>query len=306
MKSESWPELSFEKAKETYETIHMWTQIVGKIKLVRLPWINHSWHITFFVTPFGLTTGDIPYPEKHFQINFDFLNHYLQIITSKNEEQRIDLKNLSVASCFKKTFSILKDLDIECEINPLPNELENPVPFHLDEGHSTYNPQYATDLHQVLLNAHEIFIQFRSEFIGKCSPVHFFWGGFDLAVTRFSGREAPLHPGGIPHLPDRVTQEAYSQEVSSCGFWPGNGFFPQAAFYNYMYPEPEGLKNATIKPDSAFYHQDLGEFILPYKELQESNNPSQMVTDFLHSTYKAGANLAKWDRQKLEKVYSLH
>lgn len=304
MKNENWPELTFEMAKETYETIHLWTQIAGKIKVAKLPWINHSWHTTLFVTPFGLTTGDIPAEGKHFQINFDFLHHRLQILTSKKEEQTFDLNSLSVASCYNNTLSVLTDLGIECKINPMPNEIEGAVPFHLDEKHSTYNPEHAAGLHKALLKVNEVFTQFRSGFIGKCSPVHFFWGGFDLAVSRFSGREAPLHPGGVPNLPDRVAQEAYSHEVSSCGFWPGNEAVPFAAFYSYIYPEPEGFMNSVVRPQNAYYHRELGEFLLPYKDVQQAENPSQTLLDFLHSTYEAAANLAKWDRDKLEKKFS--
>lgn len=304
MKGENWPELSFEEAKETYETIHLWTQIAGKIKLAKLPWINHSWHITLLVTPSGLTTGNIPANEKHFQINFDFLQHRLQIVTSKNEEQTFDLKSFSVASFYNNTLSVLKDLGIECEINSMPNEIEGAIRFPLDNEHSTYDPRHAADLHKALLKSNEILTQFRSEFIGKSSPVHFFWGSFDLAVSRFSGKEAPLHPGGIPNLPDRVAQEAYSHEVSSCGFWPGSEAVPFAAFYSYIYPEPEGFMNSSVKPQNAYYHKELREFLLPYKEVQQAKNPSQTLMDFLHSTYEAAANLSKWERNKLErKIY---
>ena len=210
-------------------------------------------------------------------------------------------RRLSVASCYHNILSVLQDVGIECKIHPVPNELVDPVPFHLDTAHATYNPQHAADLHKALLKANEIFTEFRSRFIGKCSPVHFFWGSFDLAVTRFSGRKAPLHPGGVPNLPDRVAQEAYSHEVSSCGFWPGNEAVPFAAFYNYIYPEPDGFMDASIKPGQAYYHKDLGEFILPYKDVQQAEDPSKTLLDFLQNTYDAAANLAKWERDKLEK-----
>lgn len=296
-----WPELSYEKSKGTYETIHLWTQIAGKIKLDKLPWINHSWHVTFFVTPYGLTTGDIPDKDKHFQINFDFINHRLQIITSKKEERLLDLKSLSVASCYSNTLEILSDFGIDCQINPVPNEMENPVPLNLNTEQSDYDTQHVASLHQALLLANEAFTRFRAGFIGKCSPVHYFWGGFDLAVSRFSGKTAPLHPGGIPNLPDWVAQEAYSHEVCSCGFWPGSDAFPEAAFYSYIYPEPTEYKTAVIKPETAYYHQDLNEFILPYHEVYNSNNPSKILMDFLQSTYDAAANLAGWDRENIEK-----
>lgn len=300
MRTEDWPELSYEKAKATYETIHLWTQIAGKIKLAMLPWINHSWHVTLFVTPFGLTTGDIPGNNKHFQINFDFLKHRLQIITSKNEEQTFDLRSLSVASCYKHTMTTLEKFGIDCQINPIPNEIENPTPLHLDTAHSTYNLQHASDLHLALLKINAVFTQFRAEFIGKCSPVHFFWGSFDLAVSRFSGKEAPLHPGGIPNLPDRVAQEAYSHEACSCGFWPGSEALPEAAFYCYIYPAPDGFNTASVKPDAAYFNQNLGEFILPYNEIYQSRNPTKDLLDFLQSTYDAAADLAGWERKKLE------
>lgn len=301
MEKENWPELHYNEAKQTYETIHRWTQVAGKVKLARLPWINHSWHVTLFVTPSGLTTGDIPGDDKHFQINFDFLQHRLQMITNKMEEKVFDLRTLSVASCYHHILTTLKNFGIDCTINPVPCEIENPIPFYLDDVHPAYNPQHATDWHRALLNANEVLTQFRAEFIGKCSPVHFFWGSFDLAVSRFSGKKAPLHPGGIPNLPDWVAQEAYSHEVCSCGFWPGSDGIPFAAFYSYIYPEPENYKTYPITPDMAYYDENLREFLLPYKSVQESNKPAEILMDFLRSTYEAAANLSKWDRESLEK-----
>jgi hypothetical protein len=295
-----WPQLSYEEAKETYHTLHLWTQIVGKIKSGSLPWINHSWHVTLMVTPTGLTTGDLPAAGKHFQINFDFLDHQLQIVTSSGENRSFDLANLSVAEFYNKILVALKEFSIDAEINRVPNEMENVIPFDKDEEHATYNTDHAEKLHTVLLNANEVFTTFRAEFTGKCSPVHFFWGGFDLAVSRFSGNEAPPHPGGIPHLPDWIAREAYSHEVSSCGFWPGNESLPFAAFYSYIYPEPEGFKNAYIKPGEAYYHNDLREFILPYNDVRKSANPEQMLLDFLHTTYETAANFANWNRRSLE------
>lgn len=301
MKKENWPVLSYQEAKGTYETIHLWTQIAGKVKLVQMPWINHSWHTTLFVTPRGLTTGDIPSEEKHFQINFDFLDHEMQIVTSKGESNSFSLRDLSVAVCYNNVIDSLLEFGIEVKINTIPNEIADPIPFYKDNKHKEYNPSHASKWHTVLLNVNEIFNQFRAEFIGKSSPVHFFWGSFDLAVSRFSGKEAPKHPGGIPNLPDWVVQEAYSHEVSSSGFWPGNEMMPFAAFYNYIYPEPKGFNNAHIKPEKAYYFKDMGEFILPYKDVQESENPSEMLMAFLHSTYTNAAELAKWEREKLEK-----
>ena len=305
MNKEIWPELNFKEGKETYETIHLWTQIVGKIKLSRLPWMNHSWHVTLLVTPSGLTTGDLPDIEKHFQINFNFRKHELQIITSKDESRNFSLPGLSVAGFYRKMISTLSELDIKAVINLIPNEIENATRFNTDEKHATYIPEVATRLHLSWLAAHEVFTQFRAGFIGKCSPVHFFWGGFDLAVSRFSGRDAPKHPGGVPNFPDWVAREAYSHEVSSSGFWPGSDALPFAAFYSYIYPEPLGYETASVKPPEAYYNHDFGEFILPYETVQKAVNPTEVLLEFLTSTYEAAADLAKWDRGKLEKQFGL-
>ncbi|GHA74099.1 DUF5996 family protein [Pontibacter akesuensis] len=300
MENRHWPELNYSEAKETYQTIHLWSQIVGKIKLGLLPWINHSWHVALLLTPHGLTTGDLPAPGKHFQIDLDFIHHQLRVQTSQGEKREINLASLSVAACYTELLALLKALDIEVTIYPIPSEMKDPTPFPEDEQHATYNPTHATNLHTAMLSASKVFTQFRSEFSGKCSPVHFFWGSYDLAVTRFSGREAPPHPGGIPNLPDWVAREAYSQEVSSCGFWPGSEALPFAAFYSYMYPEPEGFKQASIKPEAGYYTTDLGEFILPYAAVRQAENPEELLLEFLHSTYTVGADLANWDRARLE------
>lgn len=302
MKQEIWPELSFEEGNDTYQTVHLWTQIVGKIKLSKMPWINHSWHVTLFVTSFGLSTGDIPDLKKHFQINFDFLRHQLQIVTSDKEERVFELVGLSVAGFYRTILAAFKDLDIAFKIIPIPCEIENVIPFPEDEGHSTYLPEVAEKLHKVLLNLQRVFTGFRAKFTGKCSPVHFFWGSFDLAVSRFSGRQAPPHPGGFPNLPDWVAKEAYSQEVYSCGFWPGSEAVPFAAVYSYIYPAPEGFGSALIKPENAYWDNEMGEFILAYKDVQRAENPSGYLMQFLDSTYEAAAKLANWDREKLENV----
>lgn len=301
MKKEYWPELSYESGKGTFETLHLWSQIAGKVKLEKLPWINHSWHTTLFVTPYGLTTGDIPDEAKHFQIDFDFLHNKLRVHTSKDESREISLKNLSVAGCYNGLLEFFKELEIRVKINPVPNEIEGAVPFHEDEQHAQYNPKVTKDLHLALLNINSVFTEFRSGFIGKCSPVHLFWGAFDLAVTRFSGRNAPKHPGGVPNLPDRVAIEAYSHEVSSAGFWPGNEMIPSPAFYSYIYPEPDGFKTAAVKPEETYYHKELGEFILPYEAVQKADEPARLLMDFLESTYEAAASLAGWQRENLEK-----
>jgi hypothetical protein len=299
MKTE-WPALVYEDAKDTYETLHLWTQVIGKIKLSKMPWINHSWHVPLFVTPTGLTTLDLQEEGQHFQIDFDLLQHQLRIITSTGQIRTFALEGLSVADFYEKVVRTLQELDIPVNIYRIPNEIPNAIPFDEDNTHATYQPKHATALHKALLNAQDVLTQFRAGFKGKCSPVHFFWGSFDLAVTRFSGREAPPHPGGIPNLPDRVVQEAYSHEVSSCGFWPGNDAVPFAAFYSYIYPEPAGYKNAKVRPEEAYYHPELGEFILPYKVVQQASNPAATLLEFLQSTYEAAADLGRWDRKLLE------
>ncbi len=295
-----WPLLSFDEAKETYETIHLWTQIIGKIKLSKMPWVNHSWHVTLSVTPTGLTTAALADGEQHFQIELDLLQHHLHIETSKGQSRSFPLVALSVAGCYDKLMKALQELHIQVAIKTIPNELENPIPLDKDYTHATYNPMHATALHQVLLQAQKVMTQFRAAFKGKCSPVHFFWGSFDLAVSRFSGRTAPKHPGGVPNLPDWVAQEAYSHEVSSCGFWPGSEAVPFAAFYAYIYPEPEGYSKAIVKPEGAYYHPVLREFVLPYDALQTAQDPEGALLAFLQSTYAAAADLAKWDRPALE------
>lgn len=295
-----WPVLSYHKGKDTYATLHMWTQIVGKIKLAVKPWINHSWHITLHLTPSGLSTLDMPSEKKNFQIDFDFIDHKLKIITSDGEKRDFDLQGISVADFYEKTFSLLLELDIDVSINTLPVEIENPIPFEKDTEHATYDQEHAHALHQALLNTRNVFTYMRCDFTGKCSPVHFFWGSFDLAVSRFSGRTAPKHPGGIPHLADWVAQEAYSHEVASLGFWPGSEALPEAAFYAYLYPEPDGYKTAGVKPEGAYYHDTLREFILPYSKVQSSTHPEEDLLQFLNSTYNAAATLAKWDREALE------
>ena len=295
-----WPKLSYEKAKDTYHTIHLWTQIVGKIKVQQLPWINHSWHVTLSVTPTGLTSGYIPSANKYFKIDFDFLNHKLLLTTSDNEDYSFSLESLSVAACYNQLLDTLNGCGIACDIHPRPNELEDATPFRHD-NHDVYDKQHASDLHKALVNVNHVLTEFRAEFIGKCSPVHFFWGSFDLAVSRFSGREAPLHPGGFPNLPDWITQEAYSHEVSSCGFWPGSPSAPYAAFYSYIYPEPDGYPKAEVQPAASRYDEDLGESILPYEDVRVSKNPSQTLLHFLRSTYDAAAELADWDREALHR-----
>jgi len=295
-----WPVLSYEKGKATYDTLHMFTQIVGKIKLATLPWLNHSWSITLHITPTGLTTQNMPYQDQNFQIDFDFINHQLKISTNLNTSRHFDLYGISVADFYKKIFETMSDLNIHLKIRPIPAEIDNPIPFEEDTIHATYDKEQVIAFHEALLNIQDVFMQFRSIFKGKSSPIHFFWGSFDLALSFFSGRRAPKHPGGIPGLPDRIAEEAYCREVSSCGFWTGNDALPEPSFYCYLYPEPQGYKTSQIMPVEAYFNQTLGEFILPYSTVQKSENPDRILLDFLNSTYHVGANLAKWDRELLE------
>lgn len=295
------PELSYKNHAETYQTLLLWTQIIGKIKLDKLPWINHSWHVTLHVTPRGLTTQTLRCGDQYFQIDFDFINHQLEITTDSGEVEIIELKDgLSVADFYTAVKSTLEELGINVKIYTTPNELEDPVPFDKDHPHKSYHKEEVERFHKALLFTQDVFTEFRAHFKGKVSPVHFFWGAADLAVTRFSGREAPKHPGGVPNLPDEVAQEAYSHEVSSAGFWPGDESLPEAAFYSYIYPEPEGCKTAKVKPSEAYYHHDLGEFVLPYEAVRKADHPRKALLDFLQSTYEKVSQLADWDKENLE------
>jgi hypothetical protein len=300
---ETWPDLPLEAWSDTLATLHMWTQIVGKIRLVQSPWVNHSWHVPFYITPTGLTTSPIPYGERTFQIDFDFIHHRLAIQTSDGRAAAFPLEPQSVATFYRRLMDEMAALDIHVDICKKPNEVMDPVRFDRDETHRAYDPEYANRFWRILLQSDRILKEFRARFIGKCSPVHLFWGGLDLAVTRFSGRTAPPHPGGIPNLPDFVTREAYSHEVSSCGFWAGSagGPVPYPAFYSYAYPQPAGFADVPVKPAAAFYSKDLGEFILPYDAVRQSESPDQMLLEFLQTTYEAAANLAQWDRKSLER-----
>ena len=299
MKNE-WPKLSYEKGKDTYNTLHLWTQIVGKIMLSVSPWINHSWHIALHLTPTGLSTHCLPYEDTYFQIDFDFFNHKLKVTTSEGQLRDFDLMGNSVADFYQKIFALLGELNIHLKINSTPVEMENPIPFEKDTKNTTYNKSEVLALHRALLDSQKVLIQMRCNFKGKCSPVHFFWGSFDMAVSRFSGRKAPPHPGGIPYLADCVTQEAYSHEVASCGFWPGSEALPEAAFYAYVYPAPNGYKDVDVEPKGAYFHEKLREFILPYIVVQASDNPEETLLQFLNSTYQEGATLAGWDKYTLE------
>jgi Family of unknown function (DUF5996) len=299
-----WPSLPLEAWRETYATLHLWTQIVGKIRLAQSPWVNHSWHVTLYVTARGLTTSPIPYGSRAFQIDFDFLDHQLTLQSSDGSSARLVLEPQSVARFYTRLMEQMRKLDLQVSIHKKPNEVSEAIRFDDDEKPRGYDGEYANRFWRVLVQADRVFKDFRARFIGKCSPVHFFWGAPDLAVTRFSGRRAPEHPGGVPNLPDWVAREAYSHEVSSCGFWPGGGPIPYAAFYSYAYPEPAGFPEASVQPDEAFYSADLREFILPYDVVRRSKSPDDTLLDFLQSTYEAAADLAKWDRSSLERGHN--
>jgi hypothetical protein len=295
-----WPELPYAAWRDTCETLQLWTQIVGKIRLAKTPWLNHSWHVTLYVTPRGLTTSSIPDGARSFQIDFDFIDHVLRIAASGGEQRKLPLSAQPVAAFYDAVMTTLADLGIDVTIDDMPNELPDPIRFSEDHLHASYDPDAAHRFWQVLRQVDRVFGKFRTGFLGKSSPVHFFWGSFDLAVTRFSGRSAPRHPGGVPNLPDAVAQEAYSHEVSSAGFWPGGGAIDYPAFYSYAYPAPEGFSVARVKPDAAFFSKDLGEFILPYDAVRSAADPDAALLDFLQSTYEAAADAAKWDRAALE------
>jgi len=296
----TWPALPLEEWKDTCATLHMWTQIVGKIRLAKSPWLNHSWHVTLYVTPRGLTTSPVPDGTRTFQIDFDFIDHRLRISTSDGVHRQFALPGHSVASFYGAIMEALAELGIAVAIDEMPNELPDPVRFSQDTAHASYDPDAVGRLLQILVNSDRVFKQFRTGFLGKASPVHFFWGSFDLAVTRFSGRRAPRHPGGVPNLPDAVAHEAYSHEVSSAGFWPGSGAIDYPAFYSYAYPEPSGFRTARVRPDAAFFSEAMSEFVLPYDAVRKSGDPDKTLLDFLDSTYEAAANAAKWDREALE------
>jgi hypothetical protein len=296
----TWPDLPYAAWKDTCETLHLWTQIVGKIRLAQTPWLNHSWQVAFYVSVRGLTTSPIAHGARIFQIDFDFIDHRLIISTSDGAQRQLLLRAQSVAEFYAEVFRELAGLGLEIRINEMPSELVSPLPFSQDRLHAAYERDYAHRFWRILLQASRVFELFRTSFLGKSSPVHFFWGSFDLAVTRFSGRQAPLHPGGIPNMPDAVVREAYSHEVSSAGFWPGSGAITYPAFYSYAYPAPPGFSSTPVRPEAAFYSADLQEFILPYEAVRTAKAPEAVLLEFLQSTYEAAANAGKWQRDSLE------
>ena len=293
--ADCWPALPLSSWQDTCETLHMWTQIVGKVRLALTPPANHWWHVPLYVNSHGLTTSAIPYRESAFELQFDFVRHELILFMAAGREQSIPLAPRPVADFYREFMNMLRSAGIEIKIWPMPVEVPNPIRFDKDYTHAAYDRDAAERFWQILLTVQTIFEEFRSGFIGKCSPIHFFWGSFDLAVTRFSGRRAPDRPGA-----DAITKEAYSHEVSSVGFWPGAGL-GDPAFYSYAAPEPEGFSAATVQPGPAHYDPQLREFILMYDDVRNAESPSAALLEFCESTYQAGANLGHWDRQALER-----
>jgi hypothetical protein len=296
-----WPALPLAGWADTRDTLHMWLQTIGKVRLRLAPPINHSWHTTLYVTARGLTTSPIPHGSQSFQIDLDFIDHTLTVSTSSGAIGGFPLEAQSVAAFYARLMQELARMHLRVRISATPNEVPDPIPFAKDETHRSYDREAVHRFWQATRQADRVMTIFRSRFIGKCSPVHLFWGAMDLAVTRFSGRPAPLHPGGIPNLPDHVTREAYSHEVSSCGFWAGTAPVDYPAFYSYAYPEPPGFAEVRVRPDAAFYSQDFREFVLPYDAVRQSPTPDETLLEFLQSTYEAAADLGRWDRAGLER-----
>ncbi len=296
---DTWPALDYAQWRDTLETLQLYTQIVGKVRLSLTPWVNHSWQVPLYVSARGLTTSPIPFGNEIFEIEFDFMDHRVLVRTSRGERDSFGLSPMSVAEFDRRLMAMLNDLGVSVHIVETPNELPDPIPFPKDDVHKSYDEDASHRFWRVLLQCDRLFKQFRTAFLGKVSPVHFFWGSFDLAVSRFSGRKAPPHPGGVPGLPDDVAREAYSHEVSSLGFWPGNALYPHAAFYSYAYPTPEGVSKAKVTKGASF-DTTLGEFLLPYDTLRASSDPDALLLDFAQSTYAAAAVLAHWDRTALE------
>jgi hypothetical protein len=296
--------LPLEQWNPTRDTLHRWLQIIGKTRLALAPPVNHWWHVTLYLTARGLTTSPMPHGSRSFEVELDFLAHELRIVSSDGSEGGLPLRPQSVARFYDDYTRLLDSLGLRVPLRPVPSEMEDELPFGQDEQHHSYDAGQARRCWEILTQAGRVMQQFRGRFIGKCSPVHFFWGAFDLACTRFSGRRAPLHPGGVPHLPDRVVREAYSHECMSIGWWPGTSGGPvsEPAFYAYAYPEPAGYGQAGAGPGPAYYNADLREFILPYDAVRTASRPDDLLMQFLQSTYDAAADLGKWDRAALERT----
>lgn len=296
--TESWPSLPVDEWSDTRDTLHMWTQIVGKIRLAQAPMVNHWWQVPLYVSARGLTTSVIPHAGGLFDVEFDFVDHQLHIRSSSGDQRQVPLEPKSVAAFYREVMAALAELDLEVAIRPSPVEVERAIPFDLDTEHASYDPEHAHRFWRQLAAAHRVLSQFRSRFIGKISPVHFFWGAMDLAATRFSGRTAPPHPGGVPNCGDWVMVEGYSHELSSCGFWPGGS--SEGTFYAYAYPEPDGFAQHPVAPEAASYDSDLGEFLLPYEAVRTASDPEKALLEFLQTSYEAAAEDGNWDRNALE------
>ena len=292
----TWPALPLEEWKDTCATLHMWTQVVGKVRLAQTPLVNHWWNVPLYVSARGLTTTAMPHGDRFFEMEFDFIDHKLETTCSDGASATIELRPKTVAAFYAETMDVLRQLGLEVHIWKMPVEIPDPIPFDEDEQHASYDPEYARRCWEVLRASEKVMQEFRSRFIGKCSPVHFFWGSFDLAVTRFSGRPAPPRPDA-----DTITREAYSHEVISHGWWPGHGPLGKPAFYSYTAPAPDGLSTAPLRPDKAFWSNELSEFLMYYDDVRNAANPEEALMEFLQSTYEAGANLANWDRASLER-----
>jgi len=300
MKKLQWPELKFENFKDTIATVQLWTQIIGKIRLKKMPWINHSWHVALYVSPRGLTTRSIPYEDGIFEMEFDFNRHVLLITSSNNGNEEIELYPRTVASFYKEVFDKLALLGIKVSIYAKPNEIDPAIAFAEDVVHKSYDKEQVNLFWQALVKIEPVFTKFRAGFTGKSSPVHLFWGAFDLAVSRFSGKEAPKTETSTPNMPLRVMQESYSHEVCSAGFWGGSPDFPQPVFYTYIYPTPANFSDQPVNPKEAFYSKEMGEFFLTYESVRNSENPEDYLMQFLQSAYTAAATTANWDRDALD------
>jgi hypothetical protein len=296
----AWPALPYEAWADTCTTLHLWAQILGKVRVARTPWENHSWHVPLYVTSRGHTTSPIPVGHGSVQLDLDFLGHRVSVATSRGAAAEFALEPMPVADFYGRVMDALESVGAPTKIHSRPNEVESPIPFAEDREHASYDSVAAERFFRALTTIDGVFKRFRARFLGKCSPVHFFWGSFDHAVTRFSGRTAPEHPGGIPNLPDWITREAYSHEVSSAGFWPGGAAFPAPIFYSYAYPTPEGFSDRPVRPDAATWNADLGEFVLEYEAVRTAPDPDATLMAFLEDTYEAAAECAGWDRERLE------
>jgi hypothetical protein len=299
-RTDTWPALPYAKWKDTLATLHMWTQIMGKIRMTLSPPVNHWWHVPLYVCARGLTTTSVPHGVRSFEMELDFIDHQLVIRTCEGAVRTVQMRPRTVADFYAEVMGVLDELGLSVRIRTLPQEVPDPIPFEQDTTHVAYDAEAANRGWRVLAQADRVMREFRGRYLGKSSPVHFFWGSFDLAVTRFSGRDAPVHPGA-PGVADGVTREAYSHEVSSAGFWPGNDLFPEPAFYAYFYPGPEGYSTARVGPEAAYFSTDLGEWLLPYEAVRTAADPDAALMEFLQTSYAAGADLAGWDRAALER-----